>query len=465
MRDGSGSREALHDYIVRITRLEWHLPVDAEGPDGQGGRLETIDLRPVNSSHASFVAFGRVGEREAAVVVSEASPIKLGWRLEYAAYRVVEAVMGVLPGGWVSACGAALGTLARLMSAGRRMTVRRNLRIAFAGEMTLAEIDRLVAEVFRRAGSNLLSASRTAHIGERKLKAAIEIEGQEEFRRLVAEGRGVVVILAHMGNWEALAQVMPQLFHDQRQAGTVYRPLNNPLMNARVEEARRRHGLRLFSKRDTPLAMISFLKSGGGLGILSDQRAGNAGELVPFFGRLTSCTPLPALFARRAGAAVVGLSVKTLGSGRWKIKLHTSSEDITDTAACMRLLEVMMRESPADVFWLQERWRPGRKAPLKPEGKVPRAGLAVGAKPCRVLVVGDIPDSEMPEVWDGWARWERFAGEIGACPKALSAKLAAVDECDVLPLECVLTAVPNPVLKKACKRLGLPLIDRKGGRV
>ena len=56
--------------------------------------------------------------------------------------------------------------------------------------------------------------------------------------------------------------------------GTHYRPLNNALINAVVERRRRRRGLELFAKRSSTHRLSSFVRGGGAMGILADQRVG-----------------------------------------------------------------------------------------------------------------------------------------------------------------------------------------------
>ncbi len=409
---------------------------------------------------------GRLDARVPERVMSDVSKIKLQWRLEHAAYVTAEMLIGLLPGTMVARLGRGLGLIAYVVAGKRRKTVRRNLRIAFAGEKSLSEIDFMVREVFCRTGANLFSALHTARLDEAKLQRVVEVEGSEEFAATLSSGQGTVVVLAHMGNWEALAQVFPRLLPGSAKAGTVYRPLNNPLLDARVERARGRIGLSLFSKRDTPLTMTAFLKEGGALGILSDQRAGNAGEVVPFFGRPTSCSPLPSIFARRAGSAVVGVSIQTIGAGRWRMKLHPLGEAKPDTAACMRLLETVIRESPEDVFWLQDRWRPGRREPLLQEGKPPRGpALEPWGKPRRVLVVGVPPDRYPVIEPEQSVRWEPVEVIPGESVAALAARLVSLDESQVLPVECVLGSRENRLLIKACRRVGFILIDAEGRRI
>jgi len=376
---------------------------------------------------------------------------RMKWRVETVGFAVFEGLLGGLPLSWVARLGRGMGVVAYGCLAGRRKTVRRNLRIAFAGEKTPGELDEIAAEVFRRSGANLLCSLCTARLSEAALTEAVEVRDGAIFSEALARGKGVVMVLAHMGNWEALAQWFPRLLPQGVEGATVYRPLNNPLMNARVAAQRRRLGIGLFSKDDNPLGMASFLRRGGVLGVLSDQRAGNIGELVPFFGRVTSCTPIPAILARRTGAAVVGISLRSLAAGRWELRFHASSDEPT-TVGVMALLERMMRESPADVFWLQDRWKISLYEPHRQPGKKPRGGAVFPTKRRRALLwteaSGKAPEPIAAEPADvDYEAGGALAGE------SVSDALRRIDEGMGLPLDYVVGG--GALVRDACRELGL----------
>ena len=101
-------------------------------------------------------------------------PKPVQWRLEALAYSLVEGIAAAFPGSWVCRCGEALGGLAWHLLPGRRKTVLRNLRIAFHGELDSAAIARLAKASFRRTGSNLFGATRTAALDRDALAKVVE---------------------------------------------------------------------------------------------------------------------------------------------------------------------------------------------------------------------------------------------------------------------------------------------------
>lgn len=406
---------------------------------------------------------------------------RVKWRAEWAAYLVFEKLIGLVPPSAASRLGACIGAVAGRLSPSRRKTVERNLRIAFGSEKSAEELARLVDEVFRRNGANLIASLCTAGLPASRLDDVVTIENPEALSAIATPGRGAVVLLAHMGNWEVLAQAFPKIARAGNRAGTIYRLLNNPHMDAHVKTMRRKRGLELFEKRVNPLVMASFIREGGVLAILSDQRAEAAGEVVAFFGRLTSCTPLPAIFARRLGVPVIGVSMRTVAHGRWAMKIHTLRDEPT-TQNCMNLLEAMMRESPADVFWMQDRWRVNRGDPLLLNGRPPGAeALHACTKMRRVVVwLGQSADPAPPAAIKDYApdlAWEysrpenRAISPPGWLPAGalvhvrstaddvagIKDELLRIGHSTPQPLDAVLVAPDaNPAVLGICRELRIP---------
>jgi KDO2-lipid IV(A) lauroyltransferase len=280
-----------------------------------------------------------------------------------------------------------------------------------------------------------------------------------------------------MGNWEILSR-MNRVFPQGHAIGAFYRPLNNPLMNARVVAQRQTDGTHLFSKRDSLHLVTGFLRDGGLVGILADQRVGRQGELVRFFGRLTRASPLPSLMVRRSKSEVLSISVITESPGKWSVRYHPVKPPLK-TADCVAALEVAMRASPLDVFWFQERWkvyvtkRRTIREWLGPE--TPDQG-----KPHRALLwLAGAPLSwQLPESWvhgdviyevvlaEGQSRPSWLSGNeiVHTVPavgglRALQRAIATIDLAAALPVDYILTYAATKPLSRAARREAIPLVS------
>lgn len=125
--------------------------------------------------------------------------------------------------------------------------------------------------------------------------------------------------------------------------------------------------------------------------MLSDQFVWE-GVYVPFFGKVTGTTPLPALLRKRAGADMVAIAVRTDAPGHWiadmgnVVDFSRSDGSLAgDTIEVNRGLETLIRESVLDVFWMHHRWKSVDR--FAPQDKKTAALLEnMELKPYRILV-------------------------------------------------------------------------------
>lgn len=244
----------------------------------------------------------------------------------------------------------------------RRKIVERNLRIVLDPALRGRELQKLSRENFKRTIANFLCSAKTATLTDEQLKKCVTIAGHEEFAAPAAERRGQVCAIAHSGNWEALARIRV-FFPEVERYGSMYRQFDNPLMEEYVYKRRTERGTRMFSKEGGIKAPMKMVKEGGALGVLSDQFVWE-GVYVPFFGKVTGTTPLPALLRKRTGADMVAIAVRTDSPGHWiadmgnVVDFSNSDGSLAgDTIEVNRSLETLIRKSVLDVFWMHHRWK------------------------------------------------------------------------------------------------------------
>ena len=370
--------------------------------------------------------------------------------MEAAAHSVVAAVMRQLPVERGFVFGEFLGKLIWPLMKKRQKTIARNLRIATEGKFTPDEIDVMAHRSFVRTVANLLCSTVSAKAPGKDLTELMEVENPELMKEALAEGNGVVLLLAHMGNWELLTRLKafdPGIVN----LGGFYRPLNNPILNERVLKEREFDGSRLFSKRDSLHIVSGFLKDDGVVGILADQRVAFQGKVAGFFGKLTRSSPLPSLLARRCKSEVLALSLTTVEPGKWKARYHRVEKPY-DTANCSDALERAMRVSIEDVFWLQERWRVYLGEGVPPAKWLGKEDVR-GRNPHRALVwmTEEQKDMELPA---GCVH-----GDIvnERCVGARIGDLESIDRSKPLPVDYILVFSENEELRKEAKALGIPM--------
>jgi KDO2-lipid IV(A) lauroyltransferase len=207
----------------------------------------------------------------------------------------------------------ASGAVARILAAiqyrfssERRRAVLGNLAwIGAAGHSGLARHEdraraaRAIFESYQRFLLEFLSQERAFRS---MAGAPVEFGGMETLYRAVGQGRGVVIVAPHVGNWEWGALALARLgFRVHAVTGV---QLHATLAPA-VRSLKERHGISVHTPADGFGPLVTALRRGGLVLLLADGDVGSRSLAVPFFGRMVGIPTGPALLARRAGAPIV----------------------------------------------------------------------------------------------------------------------------------------------------------------
>ena len=279
----------------------------------------------------------------------------------YVLFRAGSAIAAALPLRFLFAVGQFLGCCAWLVSRKYRHLAERNVAIAFGDEKSPRELHCLVRDHFRRLGANFLCSAKLTAMPPEEILRRVKVENIEAMAREFRAGVPVVLVLSHLGMWELFAQLMPKFVGFVRNA-SVYQKLGNRFIDEHVRRTRSQTGLELFDRQAGFEPVIELLRSGGGVGVLSDQHAGDHGLWTPFFGRLASTSPLPSLLAKRTRAAIIAAGVYTIGPARWRMvfteRFDQPGGSVAElTSRINEIIEKQIRVAPEDWFWVHNRWK------------------------------------------------------------------------------------------------------------
>ncbi|MFN2622701.1 MAG: lipopolysaccharide heptosyltransferase II [Chthoniobacterales bacterium] len=279
----------------------------------------------------------------------------------YLLYRAGTAIASALPLRFLFGFGNFAGFLSWLLLWKYRRLALRNLAIAFGGEKSKRELRRIARRNFQRGSANVLCSVKMGSMAPEKMARHLETENLDAVHRELRAGRPVVVLLSHVGNWELFAQMF-SYYVDYVRLATVYQRLGNRCIDEHVRRTRGRTRVEMFERAGGFHGPIELLRSGGVIGILGDQHAGDHGVWIPFFGRLASTSPLCGLLAKRTGASVFAAAAHTAGPAQWRMvfteRLDAPGDSVNAiTAKCNDAIEAQVRRAPEDWFWVHNRWK------------------------------------------------------------------------------------------------------------
>jgi len=126
----------------------------------------------------------------------------------------------------------------------QRVIALHNLKCAFP-EKSLDEIETIARGVYRHLALVMADLFEMPWITRETLHEWADAEGLEHVERALAQGKGVLSVVAHFGHWELMTVAVPLMIKPMQ---IVYRPLDSPVMDNLLGWSRTKHGNALIPK-------------------------------------------------------------------------------------------------------------------------------------------------------------------------------------------------------------------------
>lgn len=288
------------------------------------------------------------------------------WFIEACFIMLLSVPLGLMPLSFARKAGEKLGLLLFFIWRSRREIAIRNLNRSIEnGSLRVSEpAEKIIRESFQNIGQSFAEVLKIYFGFGEGIIESVTIEGLEHFEAAKRKGKGVLFITGHCGNWELIGIAVSVKFAS---LAVVVRPLNNPYLNRLVEKVRKRYGNRVINKKGALRPVMQTLKKNETVGILMDQAViPEEGYVIDFLGRGAWTTKMPALIARKTGAAVLPAFIHRTKKGHAmriypEIELSPESEREKafqeDTKKFSSYIETYIREYPAEWLWIHRRWK------------------------------------------------------------------------------------------------------------
>ncbi len=239
-----------------------------------------------------------------------------------------------------------------------------NLRLALGDTLSEAELMHTAREAYANVALSFMEALLLPRFKGR-LTTLIDLSGWEMMDKNFQKGRGLIVVTAHLGNWEWGGAAFPVTGNPFT---VVVARQTNPFVDSDMNSVRQACGMKVIPLGPASIKyLIQALQQKEAVGLVADQSAGRKGVLVKFFDHWASTAPGPARLALRYGAPmVVAVLVRT---GKWHFKSIFREIEVRDkdtvesvTQRFTTVLEEMVRQYPDQYFWMHRRWKTSRLA-------------------------------------------------------------------------------------------------------
>ena len=287
--------------------------------------------------------------------------------IQYIFVRFVAFLISLFPIGLAVWVGRTAGNFIFFVFKRRRKIAIANIDKALSQTVSMADKRRIARAAFQNMAISLIELFLIKKI-KGKTSDNFIILGNEYIDDAFAKGKGVVLVISHLGSWEYLS-FLPYL--TKKDWSVVVKDIRNPYLNEYIKRLRSLTTVVPIEKKKSMRPILKELKQNHGVAILIDQWAGAEGLWLDFFNSKTSTTSIPARLAKKTGCALIPAYCLRQGLGKYEIHIHppvsinpeeTNWEETT-TIRLNELLEEQIRKYPEQWLWGHRRWK---KNPLTP---------------------------------------------------------------------------------------------------
>ncbi len=234
--------------------------------------------------------------------------------------------------------------------------MRANLAVAFP-KWTAAAREATIDEHFTRLGAGICEGF-WGWFGNLNRVPEYRIIGLEHLEAARTAGHGVILNAAHVTDMELGVYFVSR----HAPVHAVYRPNNNPAIDALIDQGREKHLAGLIHREDTR-AMVRALRAGDILWTAPDQNYhGQTSAFIPFFGLPAATNTAMPILARMGRAAILPYHVRRFGN-RYELEIEPpiagipSGNEVADTQLLVERLEAEIRRHPAMYLWGHRRFK------------------------------------------------------------------------------------------------------------
>jgi len=232
-----------------------------------------------------------------------------------------------------------------------------NLSLAFNRPPTDPFIRQTVRRIFYNYGQYMVDFFIMPQLPPAKVQRYFNtVYGEKHIHEALAKGRGVVLLSAHIGNWE-FGGIMMRLA--DYSLAVVALPHNTLATNALVNRLRKAAGIKIIEVTGSPFAgidILQHLRQNGVVAMVGDKDFFGSGQPTRFFGQTVNFPVGPITLALKSGAALIPAFVLKGQDGRYfgltekPIPLHSagSREEVLtiNLAKITRVFEKCIRRYP-----------------------------------------------------------------------------------------------------------------------
>ena len=218
------------------------------------------------------------------------------------------------------------------LSPGKRMRVRKNLR-SIGSPADRSD----VMSIFEHHASNMIEMFASSRWTPEEVSSRIESADTSILDRALEKGKGIILVTAHIGNWELAAQYLSHRGYTMHVVAGIQM---NHLLTRAVKRAKEAQGIQVINPEDSYRKLFKALSWNGIVALLLDGDIYRGGAEVEMFSRRMVMPRGAVRLSAKSGAPLIGGFCRRVGRERFRIHL----EQILSAEECRNASEEEMQK-------------------------------------------------------------------------------------------------------------------------
>lgn len=281
----------------------------------------------------------------------------------YLFFRLFASIFGLLPMSFVYKISDGIAFLLHRVVKYRKAVVLENLARCFP-DYSNEKRNQIAKDSYRNLADIMVEGIKGFSLSPDELRKRYQFKNLGPLQAAMNEGKSIIVVAAHYGNWEWGALAVAEKFAKDEIIG-LYKPIKNARIDDFMRKTRSKFGLILGSIANTRQLFNKHSNNASAFLMVADQNPSNSNKAiwVDFFGNPTACLHGPEFYAKLFDMPVFYLTINRVKRGYYEVVGSTievnpkESVDGEITTRFMKTLETQLKEKPEDWLWSHKRWK------------------------------------------------------------------------------------------------------------
>jgi len=283
----------------------------------------------------------------------------------YSLFRFFETIFLALPKALQKAFILGLAKLAFLIDTKHKNIVKANLDLTLKDEISDTTYQSVLKYCHKNLALVVLQVLRSSKMSISEMEKIVSFENREIVDKALQEGKPIIFVSAHYGNWELGATALSALITPTT---SIHKKMNDGYFDAYLMKSRTKFNMTMAEKKGAIKHLVKALKQGKSLSMMIDQNVNpRDGIFIDFLGAKATQTSAPAFLARKFDLKIIPLMINTSPEKEHVVTIFKPiTVDKTDDAeadilkATQEQADVLakaIKAYPEPWFWCHKRWK------------------------------------------------------------------------------------------------------------